>query len=317
MQENLKEFKHIPVLLEEVIEYLNIKSDGTYIDGTLGGAGHSTEIIKRLKNGTLIGIDRDKEALEVSEKRLLKYKDKNTKLILIHDKYENIKDIVSELGIGNVDGIILDLGVSSYQLDMKERGFSYNEDGPLDMRMDQTQEKSAELIINTYSEEDLANIIFKYGEEKFSRRIASAIIKNREQKQIKTTKELTKIIESVVPFNKKDGNRSKRTFQALRIETNDELKGLENTIEDAIKSLNNNGRLLVITFHSLEDRIAKQKFIELEGRCTCPKDLPVCSCNFVSHGKIITKKIIVPSEEEMSKNKRAHSAKLRVFEKKG
>ena len=307
MQEKLKKFKHIPVLLEEVIENLNLQEDGIYIDGTLGGAGHSTEIIKKLKNGILIGIDKDKEALEVSEKRLLEHKDKDTKLILVHDKYENIKNIISDLNIEKVDGILLDLGVSSYQLDVKERGFSYKEDGPLDMRMDQTQEKSAELIINTYSEDDLANIIFKYGEERYSRRIASAIIKSRKQKEIKTTKELTEIIESVVPFNKKDGNRSKRTFQALRIETNDELKDLEKTIEDAIKSLKNNGRLLVITFHSLEDRIVKQKFIELEGRCTCPKDLPVCVCNYISYGKIITKKIILPSEDEMSKNKRAHS----------
>ncbi len=317
MQEKLKKFKHIPVLLEEVIENLNLQENGIYIDGTLGGAGHSTEIIKKLKNGILIGIDKDKEALEVSEKRLLEYKDKNTKLILVHDKYENIKNIISELNIEKVDGILLDLGVSSYQLDIKERGFSYNEDGPLDMRMDQTQEKSAELIVNTYSEEDLANIIFKYGEERYSRRIASEIVKSRKQKEIKTTKELTKIIESVVPYNKKDGNRSKRTFQAIRIETNDELKDLEKTIEDAIKSLKNNGRLLVITFHSLEDRIVKQKFIELEGRCTCPKDLPVCVCNYISYGKIITKKIILPSEDEMSKNKRAHSAKLRIFEKRG
>lgn len=317
MQEKLKKFKHIPVLLEEVIENLNLQENGIYIDGTLGGAGHSTEIIKKLKNGILIGIDKDKEALEVSEKRLLEYKDKNTKLILVHDKYENIKNIISELNIEKVDGILLDLGVSSYQLDIKERGFSYNEDGPLDMRMDQTQEKSAELIVNTYSEEDLANIIFKYGEERYSRRIASEIVKSRKQKKIKTTKELTKIIESVVPYNKKDGNRSKRTFQAIRIETNDELKDLEKTIEDAIKSLKNNGRLLVITFHSLEDRIVKQKFIELEGRCTCPKDLPVCVCNYISYGKIITKKIILPSEDEMSKNKRAHSAKLRIFEKRG
>ncbi len=317
LQEKIKEFKHVPVLLDEVLEYLNIKENGIYVDGTLGGAGHSVAILKKLNKGILIGVDRDKEALEASDKKLKQNKNVYTKYILVHNKYENIKEILNELNIDKVDGVLLDLGVSSYQLDMQKRGFSYKEDGPLDMRMDQTQSKTAEEIINLYSEEDLANIIFKYGEERYSRRIAEAIVIYRKNKSIKTTKELTQIIESVVPFNKKEGNRSKRTFQALRIETNDELKELGKTIEDAISCLNNNGRLLIITFHSLEDRIVKQKFIELEGRCTCSKDLPICVCNPISHGEIITKKVIIPTKEEMEQNTRSHSAKLRVFEKKG
>ena len=317
LQENMNNFHHIPVLLDEVIENLNIKENGIYIDGTLGGAGHSKYILNKLSSGVLIGIDKDIDAIKISEKRLLEDKNSKTKVILIHDKYENIKDILYKLKIPKVDGILLDLGVSSYQLDVKERGFSYKEDGPLDMRMDQRQEKTAEIILNLYTEEELSNIIFEYGEERYSRKIAAEIVRIRQNSPIKTIKQLTDIIESVIPFNKKEGNRSKRTFQALRIETNDELKNLGKTIEDGIKLLKDGGRMLVISFHSLEDRIIKQKFIELEGRCICPKDLPICSCNPISYGKIITKKIITPSKKEIEQNRRSHSAKLRVFEKKG
>ena len=313
----MNNFHHIPVLLDEVIENLNIKENGIYIDGTLGGAGHSKYILNKLSSGVLIGIDKDIDAIKISEKRLLEDKNSKTKVILIHDKYENIKDILYKLKIPKVDGILLDLGVSSYQLDVKERGFSYKEDGHLDMRMDQRQEKTAEIILNLYTEEELSNIIFEYGEERYSRKIAAEIVRIRQNSPIKTIKQLTDIIESVIPFNKKEGNRSKRTFQALRIETNDELKNLGKTIEDGIKLLKDGGRMLVISFHSLEDRIIKQKFIELEGRCICPKDLPICSCNPISYGKIITKKIITPSKKEIEQNRRSHSAKLRVFEKKG
>ena len=327
MQELEENFKHIPVLFNEVIENLNINENGKYIDGTIGGAGHSIEIFNKLTNGTLIGIDKDKEALEVSKQRLEKvleknikenddeYKDKN--FILVHDDYKNIKNIVLNLDIDSIDGILLDLGISSYQIDMDERGFSYKNDGPLDMRMDQTKEKTAEFIVNTYEEKELADIIYKYGEERYSRQIASEIINVRKEKRIETTFELVNIIEKVVPYNKKDGNRSKRTFQALRIETNDELKDLEETIEDAISVLKDGGRLLIITFHSLEDRIVKQKFIELEGRCTCPKEIPICVCNYTSHGKRVNRKAIIPSDEEIEKNIRSRSAKLRIFEKKG
>ena len=317
LQENMNNFHHIPVLLDEVIENLNIKENGTYIDGTLGGAGHSKYILNKLSSGTLIGIDKDIDAIKISKKRLLEDTNSKAKVILIHDKYENIKDILYKLEIPKVDGILLDLGVSSYQLDVKERGFSYKEDGPLDMRMDQRQEKTAEIILNLYTEEELSNIIFEYGEERYSRKIAAEIVRVRQKSPIKTIRQLTDIIESVISFNKKEGNRSKRTFQALRIETNDELKNLGKTIEDGIKLLKDGGRMLVISFHSLEDRIIKQKFIELEGRCICPKDLPICSCNPISYGKIITKKIIAPSKKEIEQNRRSHSAKLRVFEKKG
>ncbi len=327
MQELEENFKHIPVLFNEVIENLNVNENGKYIDGTIGGAGHSIEIFNKLTNGTLIGIDKDKEALEVSKQRLEKELEKNIKenedkyknknFILVHDDYKNIKNIVLNLDIDSIDGILLDLGISSYQIDMDERGFSYKNDGPLDMRMDQTKEKTAEFIVNTYEEKELADIIYKYGEERYSRQIASEIINVRKEKRIETTFELVNIIEKVVPYNKKDGNRSKRTFQALRIETNDELKDLEETIENAISVLKDGGRLLIITFHSLEDRIVKQKFVELEGRCTCPKEIPICVCNYTSHGKRVNRKAIIPSDEEIKNNIRSRSAKLRIFEKKG
>lgn len=313
------EFKHIPVLLDEVIENLNIVENGIYVDGTLGGAGHSGYILRKLRNGILIGIDKDLDAIEVSESRLNDINeelDNRNKLAFIHGFHENIREILESLDIDKVDGILLDLGVSSYQLDSSNRGFSYNEDGPLDMRMDKTNELTAEHIVNEYSEKDLADIIFKYGEERYSRQIAKKIVEKRQEYRISTTKQLVEIIESVIPFNKEDGNRSKRTFQALRIETNGELRDLEKTIEDSIKLLKDNARLLIISFHSLEDRVVKQKFIEMEGRCTCPKNLPYCICNNISYGKILTKKPIIPSEKEWEENRRSHSAKLRVFERK-
>jgi len=305
------EFKHIPVMLNECIEGLNIKENGIYVDGTIGGAGHSTEIVKRLKNtGNLIGIDRDEEALETSKERL---KDFNN-VIFVHDNHDNIKSILKNLNIEAVDGILLDLGVSSYQLDNGDRGFSYMNDGILDMRMDGTQEKDAKFVVNTYSEERLADIIYKYGEEKNSRKIAKSIVSYRKKKKIETTKELSKIIESVIPFSK-DGHPSKRTFQAIRIEVNDEINTLEKSILDAIDCLKKSGRLCVLTFHSLEDRAVKKAFKNAEGECTCPPGLPYCVCGSEKKGKIITKKPMLPTEEEIKINSRSKSAKLRIFEK--
>lgn len=306
------EFKHIPVLLNETIDALNIRPDGIYVDGTLGGAGHSKEIIKKLSNkGLLIGIDRDEEALEAANENLKEYDNKK----LVHGNHDDIKTILSELNIDKVDGILLDLGVSSYQLDEKTRGFSYTSDDILDMRMDKNQELSALDVINKYSEEDLAHIIYEYGEEKFSKSIAKNICNARKIKEIRTTKELVEIIEKSRPFSK-DGHPAKRTFQAIRIEVNNEIKPLYNTIIDSIECLKENGRLAVITFHSLEDRAVKEAFVEAQGKCTCPKDIPYCVCNYKSLGKIITKKPIEATQEEKDKNTRSKSAKLRVFERK-
>ena len=270
------EFKHKPVLLKECIEGLNIKVDGIYVDGTLGGAGHSKEILKKLsKTGLLVGIDRDDEALKAAKQNLEKYN--NVKYV--HGNHDDIKEILKELGIEKVDGILLDLGVSSYQLDERNRGFSYLGENELDMRMDKTQRLTAKIVVNTYKEEDLANIIYEYGEEKFSRSIARNICIYRKQKNIETTKELVEIIEKSIPKSKqKDGHPAKRTFQAIRIEVNNEIKPLEKTISDCIKVLNNKGRLCVITFHSLEDRAVKNAFNKAKGICTCPKDLPYCVC---------------------------------------
>ena len=308
------EFKHEPVLLEECIKALNINPDGIYIDGTLGGAGHSLEIAKKLlPKGLLIGIDRDTEALRAAKDKLKNY----TNVKYIHDNHDNIKQILEELQINGVDGILLDLGVSSYQLDEKSRGFSYIADAELDMRMDKEQKLTAKEIVNTYSEEKLSNIIWEYGEERFSRQIARNICKSREQKKIETTGELVEIIKKSIPLSKqKDGHPAKRTFQAIRIEVNNEIKPLFNTILDCIKCLNAKGRLCVITFHSLEDRAVKKAFIEAEGRCTCPKDLPYCVCGAVSYGKIINKKPIIATKEEQEENSRSKSAKLRIFERK-
>ena len=307
------EFKHIPVLLEECISGLNIKEDGIYVDGTLGGAGHSKKILENLSSkGTLIGIDRDKEALSVVQERLKDYKN----IKYVHGNHDEIKEIVENLEIDRVDGILLDLGVSSYQLDEASRGFSYMQDAPLDMRMDKTSSLTAEYVVNNYSEEKLANIIYDYGEEKFSRKIASRICEYRKNKKIETTKELTSIIEQAIPgFAKKEGHPAKRTFQAIRIEVNNEIEPLYNTIKDCIDVLNSKGRLCVITFHSLEDRAVKQAFADAQGKCICPGDLPYCVCGYKSLGKIITKKPILPTEEEINQNSRSRSAKLRIFER--
>ena len=276
-----------------------------------GGAGHSEEIVKRLsKKGLLIGIDRDDEALEAAKKRLEKYK--NVKYI--HGNHDDINILLED--IGKVNGILLDLGVSSYQLDEKTRGFSYMENARLDMRMDKTQKLTAEDVVNEYSEEKLANIIYKYGEERFSRNIARNICKERQTKRIETTEELVNIIKNSIPKAKQNsGHPAKRTFQAIRIEVNNELEPLYNTILNSIECLKENGRLAVITFHSLEDRAVKEAFIEAEGKCTCPKDLPYCVCNYKSYGKIITRKPILPSKKEQEENSRSKSAKLRIFER--
>ena len=306
------EFKHIPVMLNEVLDGLNIKPDGIYVDGTLGGAGHSKEIVKRLSDkGLLIGIDRDEEALAHAKEQLKDYKN----VRFVHGNHDDIKSILHELNIKKVDGILLDLGVSSYQLDEKQRGFSYMQDAPLDMRMDKSQILSAKTVINTYSEEDLANVIYKYGEEKFSRNIAKNIVLRRKEKEIETTGELVKIIEESIPKKfQVNGHPAKKTFQAIRIEVNDELKPLENTAKDCIRLLNEDGRLCIITFHSLEDRAVKDAYVEMQGECKCPKDLPVCLCNYESYGVIVNKKPIEATEEEKEINSRSKSAKLRIFE---
>ena len=278
-----------------------------------GGAGHSEEILKRLSNkGLLIGIDRDEEALEAAKKKLAEYE--NVKYI--HGNHDEINNILSSIGIEKVDGILLDLGVSSYQLDERNRGFSYIGDAKLDMRMDKTQKLTAEDVVNEYPEEKLADIIYKYGEERFSRVIAKNICNQRKVKRIETTGELVEIIRNSIPKAKQnDGHPAKRTFQAIRIEVNNELEPLYNTTLESIKLLKEHGRLAIITFHSLEDRSVKEAFIEAEGRCTCPKDLPYCVCGYKSYGKIITKKPILPSKEEQEENARSKSAKLRIFER--
>ena len=308
------EFNHVSVLLNECIENLNIKPDGIYVDGTMGGAGHGLEIVKKLSpKGMLIGIDRDEEALAVAKERLKEFN--NVKYV--HDNHDNIDEIIKNLNLNGVDGILLDLGVSSYQIDEKTRGFTYMNDGPLDMRMDKSQELTAEYIVNNYKEQELARIIFEYGEEKFSRKIAKNICEYRSNKKIETTSELVKIIEKSIPgkFREKNSHPAKRTFQAIRIEVNNEIEPLYNTVKNSINALNSKGRLCVITFHSLEDRMVKKAYVDAEGKCTCPKDLPYCVCGNVSLGKIINKKPILPTEKEMQENSRSRSAKLRVFEK--
>ena len=306
-------FEHKPVMLQECIEGLQIKPNGIYVDGTMGGAGHSIEIVKRLsKDGRLIGIDIDEEALKASKERLAEYKN----VTYIHDNHDNIKEILQKLEINQVDGILLDLGVSSYQLDERNRGFSYLGENELDMRMDKGQELTAKRVVNYYSEKELANIIYEYGEERFSRQIAKNICNYRKEKTINTTKELVDIIEKSIPKSKQnDGHPAKRTFQAIRIEVNNEIKPLYNTVKDCIDCLKPQGRLCIITFHSLEDRAVKNAYIEAKGKCTCPSDLPYCVCGAKTLGKIITKKPIIATEEEQEENSRSKSAKLRIFEK--
>ena len=278
-----------------------------------GGAGHSKEIAKRISsNGMLIGIDRDQEALKAAQNNLKEFHN----IKYVHDNHDNIKNILEKLNIEKVDGILLDLGVSSYQLDERNRGFSYLGENELDMRMDKTQKLTAKEVINNYEEEKLANIIYEYGEERFSRKIARKICIERKEKPITTTKQLVEIIEKSIPKSKqKEGHPAKRTFQAIRIEVNDEIKPLYNTVKDCIDSLRSGGRLCIITFHSLEDRAVKNAYIEAKGKCTCPKDLPYCVCGAKSLGKVVTKKPIVASEEEQLENSRSKSAKLRIFEK--
>lgn len=310
------EFSHKPVMLKECIEGLNIKPDGIYVDGTMGGAGHSLEIVKQLsEKGMLIGIDRDEEALAVAKQKLKNYQN----VAYVHGNHDDIKTILDHLKIEKVDGILLDLGVSSYQLDERQRGFSYMGDTQLDMRMDKTQELTAKEIVNEYAEEKLANIIYEYGEEKFSRQIAKNICEQRKIATIQTTKELVEIIKRSIPISKqKDGHPAKRTFQAIRIEVNDEIKPLEKTVKDSIECLKEKGMLCVITFHSLEDRAVKNAMVGAEGKCTCPKDLPYCVCGAEekSKGNIITKKPTIASKEEQEENSRSKSAKLRIFCKK-
>ena len=307
------EFKHKPVMLTECIEGLNIKSNGIYVDGTLGGAGHSKEILKKLSSeGLLIGIDRDEDALKAAKENLKEFK--NVKFV--KDNHDNIKQILENIGIEKVDGILLDLGVSSYQLDEKNRGFSYLGENELDMRMDKTQELSAKSVVNEYSEENLANIIYEYGEERFSRQIAKNICEYRKKHIINTTKQLVEIIEKSIPKSKQnEGHPAKRTFQAIRIEVNNEIKPLYNTINDCINCLKTKGRLCVITFHSLEDRAVKNAMLDARGKCICPPDLPYCVCGAKSLGKILTRKPIVATKLEQEENSRSKSAKLRIFEK--
>jgi 16S rRNA (cytosine1402-N4)-methyltransferase len=308
------EFKHVSVLLEECIEALNIKKQGYYVDCTMGGAGHSSHIVSKLNNdGRLIGIDQDTDALSAAKEKLKDYNN----VIYVHNNFHNIYDILEELNIEKVDGILMDLGVSSYQLDVGERGFSYMQDAPLDMRMNRDKEFSAYDVINDYSEEDLYRIIKDYGEERFSKRIASFIVKRRNEKPIETTLELVDIIKAAIPAKaRRDGpHPAKRTFQAIRIEVNGELEILDKAIDDSVKKLNSNGRLAIITFHSLEDRIVKNKFRDLENPCKCPKEFPICACGKKPTVKVLSRKAIAPTDEEIEVNPRSRSAKLRVLEK--
>lgn len=308
------EFKHVSVLLNECIEALDIKEDGIYVDCTLGGAGHSSEIIKRLsKKGRLIGIDQDKDALKAAKIKLQDY----SNVTFVHNNFYNIEDILCDLKVEKVDGILMDLGVSSYQLDQGERGFSYMQDAPLDMRMNREKDFSAYDVINTYSEDELYRIIRDYGEEKFAKRIANFIVNKREENLIETTLELVEIIKNAIPAKaRREGpHPAKRTFQAIRIEVNSELSILNRAIEDGVSRLSKGGRMAIITFHSLEDRIVKNKFRDLAVQCRCPREFPVCVCNEKAKVKVITRKAIDPTTEEVEENPRSRSAKLRIVEK--
>lgn len=309
------EFKHVSVLLDECIRELAIKPEGIYVDGTLGGAGHSSQIAARLtENGRLIGIDQDADAIQVATERLKPFGDKVT---IVRSNYCNIQNVMNDLGIEKVNGILLDLGVSSYQLDTAERGFSYREDAPLDMRMDDRQTKTAKDIVNGYSEQDLFRIIRDYGEDKFAKNIAKHIVRMRSEKPLETTFELNEAIKAAIPAKMRmnGGHPSKRTFQAIRIELNRELEVLEESLDAMIDLLDEGGRLCIITFHSLEDRIVKLNFKKNENPCVCPPNFPVCVCGKKSKGFNVTRKPILPSEEELEMNSRSKSAKLRVFEK--
>lgn len=307
-------FEHVSVLLEEVIDGLQIREDGIYVDGTLGGAGHSYHICEKLgKNGRLIGIDQDEDAIAAATKRLEPFADK---VNIVRDNYSHMRKVLSELSIEKVDGILLDIGVSSYQLDTAERGFTYREDAPLDMRMDNRMEMTAEDIVNDYSERELFRVIRDYGEDQFAQNIAKHIVIERQKKRITTTGELAEIIKAAIPAKfRQNGHPAKKTFQAIRIELNRELEVLENSIDDMIRLLKPQGRLCIITFHSLEDRIVKNKFRDNVNTCTCPPDFPVCICGNKPLGTVITRKPIVPGEEELAHNPRAKSSKLRIFER--
>ena len=310
------EFNHYSVLLNETIENLNIKPDGIYVDGTLGGGGHAYQVASRLsEKGRLIGIDQDADAIAAAGERLKEFGDKIT---IIRSNYANMKEELHRIGVEKVDGIVLDLGVSSFQLDTPERGFTYcDENAPLDMRMDDRQSLTAKDIVNGYSEMDLYRIIRDYGEDKFAKNIAKHIVQERAEKPIETTGELTEIIRASIPMKVQvtGGHPAKRTFQAIRIELNKELEVLQNNLDDMIDLLNPGGRICIITFHSLEDRIVKTNFKRNENPCTCPSDFPVCVCGKKSKGKVVTRKPILPSEEELEVNSRSKSAKLRVFER--
>lgn len=309
------EFKHYSVMLNETIEQLNIRPDGIYVDGTLGGAGHSLEICKRLTTGRLIGIDQDADAIAAASERLKDYKDKVT---IVRSNYAQMKEVLHDLGIDKVDGILLDLGVSSFQLDTPERGFTYrSEDAPLDMRMDDRQTLTAKDIVNEYSEMELFRIIRDYGEDRFAKNIAKHIVSARAVKPIETTGELNAIIKGAIPMKVQvtGGHPSKRTYQAIRIELNHELDVLRDNLDDMIELLDDGGRICIITFHSLEDRIVKSSFKKNENPCTCPSNFPVCVCGNKSKGHVVTRKPILPSEKELEENSRSKSAKLRVFER--
>jgi 16S rRNA (cytosine1402-N4)-methyltransferase len=311
------EFKHKSVLLEETIESLAIKPDGIYVDGTLGGAGHGYEVCKRLSSkGRFIGIDQDTDAIKAATDKLSVFKDK-VQIDIVKSNYHEISNVLNSLGVEKVDGILLDIGVSSYQLDNAERGFTYKVDAPLDMRMDKSNPMTAKDIVNGYSEMELFRVIRDYGEDKFAKNIAKHIVKAREKKEIETTGELIEAIRAAIPakIQATGGHPAKKTFQAIRIELNKELEVLEDSIDRMIDLLNDEGRLSIITFHSLEDRIVKNKLRDNENPCTCPKNFPVCVCGKKSKGKNVTRKPIVPSEEEIGANKRSKSSKLRSFER--
>ena len=307
-------FSHRSVLLDECIEGLDIKPDGVYVDGTAGGGGHSFEIARRLVGGRLICIDQDSAAIEAASKKLAPFSDRVT---IVRNNFSNVADVCAELNIEKIDGMLMDLGVSSYQLDTAERGFSYNADAPLDMRMDERAALTAEIVVNTYSPEELKRILFEYGEEKFTRQIVSAIVAEREKAPILSTARLSEIIKGAIPARAREGGHhpAKRSFQAIRIEVNRELDVIAPAIKDGVKLLAKGGRMAIITFHSLEDRIVKQAYAKLAEGCTCPKNLPICVCNNKPTVKVVTKKPIVPSEEELSENPRSRSAKLRVAQK--